>query len=470
VFASRHFAARHFGARHFLATGSLTATELFTRWGKLGHVLNTVNGRRGGTAAGDIPVEVNDAITAYDGEGNHVRKSVATLLTDLASLQAGMSSMCSALRKAAQTDLVQAFNYDDPLPELTVTAGLDALWRLMKGGGYYVEPNTLSSAVHSTGNSGTGAIAVHTKDPYGVPLENLLAEDLVITVTSVSTPASPRLQVRGELSQRDKLHFEWPAGSGVTASYTAIDAADATVNLLTNGAFDTFTVANTPTSWTIAVGAAGTDIFEESTTVYISGGKALKFAGTASAPLSQIYQSVVANVAAETVYGINFWCRVSDTPSEGVLVIDLHDGTSVINDDAGTAISTSIDLTTLGTTFTAKQLTFALPAPLPAIVRVRIRLSTELENGKSVYIDHMALAELEQPGSVPGATPYLGFFSGSTNWALDDGSGTRVLKIQVNNNRGSQWQELLDKFFGTAELGWTAPTSGSTLLSDSLIG
>lgn len=443
---------------------------LFDRLGRLGYLLDLLNARRGGGSADDFPKELNDVLAEADGKPNEVRQAYASLLSELESLQAGMSGMPAAIKQAAQTDLINSFDADDPLPELSVEAALDALWRQMRTAvTRYVDANTLGATVTSTGNTGTGAVVAHTKDGLGVPLENLLAEDLLVTVTDVSTPAAAQLRVRGEAAQDDKLHWLWPAGSGADASFAAIDAADTAVNLLANGTFNTFTAANTPDNWTIAVGVAGTDIFEEATTVYVAGGKALKFLGTGGAPLSQIYQSVLANVDSRTVYALNCWVRVDSAPAAGVLVLDLHDGTSVINDEAGNAITVSIDLTTVGTTFAAQQLKFALPEPLPTIVRVRIRLSTALTSGRAMYLDHLALAPLAQPGTVPGATPYLGFFSGSSNWAADDGSGEKVLKIAVTNNRASQWQEKFDEYFDASDLGFTLPTAGTTLLNDNLI-
>ena len=470
MFASRHFAARHFNARHFSAAvdaNSIDVNTLFSRIGKLGHVLNTINGRRGGSAAGDIPVEVNDALAAYDGTPNFNREAVASLLNALTGMQGSMAGILSTVRDAARTDLINSFHADDPLEELTVEAALNALTRLL-GTLYYVEPNTIGVTLTSTGNSGTGVIGVCVKDGLGRPLENLLAEGLHITVTGTSTAGSEQLRIRGEVAQHDKLHYEWPAGSGADATYVSVDAASTSKNKLTNGTFETFTVANTPDNWTIVTGSAGTHLFSEASVVY-AGSKALRIAGDGS-NLTQIKQNIVAKVAGRTVYMLNFWARMSAAPSQGVLVADLHDGTNVINDEQGVAQTLSVDLTTLGTTYTARQLDFRLVEPLPAAVWLRFRLSTAIENGKSLYLDHAAVAPMTQPGDPEDYTPFVCIFSGAVNWALDDGAGTKVLKITTTNSRGSQWQELLDRFYDTVDVSWLTPTSGVVLINDNLIG
>lgn len=443
-------------------------TGLFDRLGAIVYLIDTINGRRGGSSAGDYPKEVADILTTYDGASNNIRSAVKNLLSQLTSLQSGHNAMLTALRTAAQTDLIESFHADDPLPVKDVETALKRLIKQMKTATTrYVASNTISASTTSTSNTGTGAIVASVKDSDGTPLENILAEDLEITVTSTATAGSETLRLRGEAAQTDKLHFSWPEGSAADTSITAIDASG-TANKLTNGDFEDFTVANTPDGWTIAVGAAGTDILSEASTVY-KGSKALEFDGDAST-LSQIYQAITsAQVASRTPYCVNFWAKVDVAPAAGALVIDLHDGSNVITDEAGNNITTTIDLTTLGTTYVAKQLIFSLPEPLPSTMRLRIRLSTALSSGSSLFIDHMALAAMTKIGNTPGHTPYVAAFSGATNWALDDGTGTKVLKIAVANNRAGAWQEAFDKLFGTSDYGIVLPTSGSTELLESMI-
>lgn len=440
---------------------------LFDRLGKIGHLINTINGRRGGASAGDYPVELNDVLVEYDGQVNEIRAVTVRLLQELESCQQGHSSLLAELRRAAQEDLVRSFHLDDPLEELTVAAALDALRRqMLTATTRYVEANTVSASPTSTGNTGDGAILCHVKDGYGRVLENLLAEDLRITVTDASTPANATLRVRGEVAVNDKLDHAWPAGSGADASYTAIDAAG-DENLLAGGDFETWTVANTPDDWEITVGAAGTDVLESAD--QYAGSSALQIVGDGATLTALVQQLSVANLASLTPYGLNAFMKVDVVPAAGVLTIDLFDGSNVINDEAGNPCQLVVDLTALSTSYAPANFGFALPEPLPSNVYLRMRLTTALSSGSSLLVDHAALAALSQPGSVAGQTPYLAFFSGATPWAADDGAGTKVLQVTSANNRASQQQELLDKLFDTAELGWTAPTSGTTIIADNLI-
>lgn len=444
---------------------------LFNRLGAIGHLINLVNTFRGTNSSGNLPFEVEDAVELFDGASTTIRDAaVDGLLAALTSIQAGMARLPTACRQAAHNTLVEMFDADAPLTKRDVAAALARLrTQMLTAVTTFVDANTLGASVTSTGNDGNGAVVTSTKAGDGTPLENLLAEDLSITVTAAGTAGSETLLVKGEEAVNDRLSHRWPAGSGASRSYTAVDAATSG-SKLTNGTFDAFSPANTPTGWTIEVGSAGTTILEEATIVY-KGAKALELDGN-GAELTQIWQALtVSGLRSKTPYAVNFWGKVDVAPAAGVLTVDLFDGTSVINDDAGVANSFTVDLTALGTTYVAKSGVFRLPEPLPAIVRLRVRLSTALSAGSSLFIDHLALAQMQQPSTtLPGAVPFIAFFSGSVNWNKDDGAGARVFKIAATNGGESDWQKMFARLFETPKTGYTLPTVGTTLIADALIG
>jgi hypothetical protein len=156
--------------------------------------------------------------------------------------------------------------------------------------------------------------------------------------------------------------------------------------------------------------------------------------------------------------------RVTSAPSTGVLEVSLTDGGGVIlTDDEGNDNKITVDLTTVGTTFVAKGASFRTPSLLPATAKLRIRLTTALENTKGVLIDHMALTPMAQ--LYPGG-PSVAFFS-TPDLAVSGDTWT----VTVANDRAGEFQEYFERFFGMAQLGLILPSdaSGSETIADTLI-
>lgn len=443
-------------------------TGLFDRIGALGYFINTCNGRRGGSSSGDYPKEMNDALALFDGSSNALRACVADLLDrGLGAIQSGHTGGMAVVKTAAQNTLVEMFDADNPLPERSVAWAMIRLIRQMRTATTrYVAANTITATVTNTGNTGTGNIVTCIYDGLGYVLENMHAQDFVVSVVDDSTSGSEQLLIQGEPSEDDRLSWLFPAGTGDSIQYTAFDAA-LTDNIITNGDMEDFTVANTPDSWTIDAGSAGTQVLSEASTVY-KGSKALELVGHATG--AALSTSIVASVSSRTNYAINFWAKVDVVPAAGVLTVDLYDGSGVINDEAGTAQSTTYTLSGLTTSYVAKSFCFRLPEPLPAAVRVRFRLTTALSVGSSLFIDHIGCTEMTQPNSaIPGATPYIAIFSGAVDYALDDGIGAKVLEIVAANDYSGAWQQLFNRLFDMEDLGLILPTSGTTVVDPALI-
>ena len=452
-------------------TITLTGTAgLFTRLGKLVHYLNTVNTARGTT----IQAEAIDAVETIDADDDPaIRAAFGDLVAQLANGQNGLAGLLSGCRQAAERLLVRQVDADNRLVALTVDQALLELIRQMAVGDQYVDANAVAAAATQTNLDGDGVVVASVKDVRGNNLENLLAEDLECRVTNNSTAGSESIQVRGEVRQSDKLHWLWPAGSGSQQTYTAVDAAGESLNKLLNGGFEDWT-AGEADDWTDDVGAYATDWLEEASTVY-AGSKGVELVGD-GATLAQISQDITARVAALKQYAICLWlCRDGTPAAAGALTIDLYDGAGVIDDEAGTANSVVIDLTALTAAFVPYVAVFRLPDPKPAEVTFRIRLSTALTSGRSVFFDHLALAEMRQPlSNDPGATPFLAIFSGASPFTLDDysggGDGTRVFKVATTNDAASEWQRAFNRLYLTSEKGLLLPVAGSNLINDSLIG
>ena len=438
-----------------------TAGGIFTRIGKSGHALNLLNefrGAAGAILATDLPTEVEDAMQEVDGADMIIRGTYERLPSALASTLAGMGTLANELRTASQNLLIEMAHADNPLHQKDVTYAASELFKQMLAASESVQQNAVGGTVTPGGaNVGNGAVIVSLLDGSGKALEYAFDETIDITVTSADTAGSETLQFMGEAAETDRLSWLWPAGSGADASATSVSSAGG-LSLLANGGFETFTVADTPDDWPIIAGAAGTEILSEAVTIY-QGTLALEFVG--SATNTQIRQ-LVAGLASRTPYAFNLFCKCSGAPAAGVLTIDLFDGTSVINDEAGTANSFTVDLTTLGTTYVAKNAFFRLPEPVPAEVYLRLRLSTALSAGTSLFLDEACLVAATQ---LYTSGPLVGVFSGNVNWTLDD-----VLSLDVTNDYAGDLQMLAEKFWELSAKGLIVPSSGAPTVADSLIG
>lgn len=450
-----------------MAIDYTSGTGLFDRLGKLGGLLAAVNTHRGT----DLPAQVNEILVKYDGKANDL---VATVEGVLAGLEQGKRSLDALARltaKIAEADLIYTVDQENNLSEKTLRAALTELRRHMWIDGYYVDANTVSASVTQTNLDGDGVIVTSVKDPRGRTIETLLAEDIELEITGGSA-GSETVSARGEAAVSDRLREDWPAGSGLSQSFSLQSAAGS--GILTDGAFETWSGAPAAlTNWPIVLGTYGTEIAQEAATKY-AGTYGVKINGAAT--LTQIRQAITSQVAAGEQIAVNLWARRDGTPAAaGVLTIDLHDGTNVINDDEGTANTFNIDLTALTASFAAKNTVFRLPTPLPAAVYLRLRISTALTVGRSVYIDHLAARKMVSlMPSDAWSAPYAAGFSGAVNFSADDktwreGGTSRVFKIASANNWASEWQKLFNRWFSHSKLGVLLPASGTTLINDALI-
>lgn len=326
------------------------------------------------------------------------------------------------------------------------------------------EDGTGHSAYSSAGqwkaNYGNGDLVVSLKNGEGKTLENAYAEDLVLRIDTTTTAGSESGNILGEEAESDKLSHRWPSGSGaskrITVKNPSTDGA-----WLTNGDMEDFT-ANAPDNWTVEVGSAGTDILEETATVY-RGSKALEYVGDSST-LTQISQDLSSlSLKSRTPYPVSVHIKVDVVPAAGVLALDLYDGSAVITDDEGTQNLLSIDLTAANTTFQRSTAVFRLPEPVPSTVKFRIRLTTALSTGSSVFMDDVffggAMTELYTGG------PFLTLVRGAVDLAKDDG-----FVVTVTNAKEGAFQKLFHRFFQTPDKLLPSDSTSSETVDDALLG
>lgn len=459
---------------------AINITTLFTRVGQLGGALNSINAFQDTT----ISQDVLDAIAQADGASAGIRNALQPRL--LAAIDQGRNALAqttATLKEAAQALLIQTVYEDNPLQLLDVPTALAELKRQMQVQSHYITPNTLGISATQTNLDGAAVVAASVKDEEERDLQNLLDQTYELRVTGVGAAGRETIEMRGEDGPSDPLNWEWqdvgsPGGFGSLRTLTAVDAATAGENWLTNGGFETW--SGTPaalTGWTLATGTAGTHIVEETSTVY-KGSKGVKLVGDGS-NLTTLEQDITARVPRDRATPIawNLWMRRDGTAAAaGTLRIELTDGSNtVLTDESGNAIQQDIDLTALTTSFVAKTHKQATPRKLPATIKLRLRLTTALTNARAVYLDHLALAERIGGSARPGWEPFVAIFSGNPDLSLNDHTHvtatgqSRVFQLVPTNNRASGWASLTDKFWDTSLHGIILPYAGTNLISDALI-
>lgn len=198
-------------------------------------------------------------------------------------------------------------------------------------------------------------------------------------------------------------------------------------------------------------------------------GKALQFASDGS-QLTTINMPLT-NLQSETAYAFSMWAICDVVPAAGVVTIDLVDGIggSVITDKQSVNNSFTFNASSLTTSWqhvrslVSGETVFRTPTVVPALVYLRIRISTAITNSRSMFIDHVALEKMDE--LYPGG-PLVKPFSGST--ALKNGDSW---SIAVTNDRAGEIQEYYNRNFGMAALGLLLPSnaSGSETIPDTVI-
>jgi hypothetical protein len=430
------------------------AGGVFTRIGAFARFVSEVRevAAQSGTA-GRWPYEINDLYVKFEGGSNDLQAALDAMPQTLASAQSAAAEIISACRDAARSTLITMVNEDDPLPELSVVEAMRVLIAQMVANTEDVAANAVSATVTAgASNSGDGVFVASVRDPLGYPLENLYAEDVICQRDATAQ----FFTCRGEVAADSKLAPNWPLGSGAEQQVNSLDATGGT-NMLAGGGFDDYAVANTPDEWSIVAGSAGTQILEE-TTNKLAGDGSVEFVGNATG--ASIRQDVTDQVASRTPYALNLFYKLSGDPAAGVLELDLYDGSSTINDDAGNANTITVSLPGVNdTNWHSLGAIFTLPDPLPAAVYVRIRLSTALSVGTSVFID---LAGMVAATRLYVGGPYVACFQGGTEFAIDD-----TFNLAFGNNRASLYQEAVNVFFDTMDTDQRLPTDPSPSITNS---
>jgi len=441
---------------------AIAYTTLFARLGKGWYSVDLVNefsGAAGGIIATDLPTEWEDFVEQYDSANATIRALVADGTQQLDLAQQSLADYKQWVATAIGQTILEMADADNPLTERTLYAAVAELQRQMIVDSKTVNANATSATVtYGAGNEGDGVVVAFMLDDDGYQLQCVYDEDLTGKILDKSTPGSERASVSGEVAASGLLSHRWPLGSGTLAvSLTSIDASES-VNLITNGDFETFTVTDEPDDWTIATGAAGSEVFESADAH--RGSMALKLIDVAG------LTHTITGLESRTPYALCVWLKHDAPAAVGDLTIKLRaiGGSDALDSEAAVEVAElAVSLAPIGTDYEARTLCFTLKESLPA-VGVELVLSANVEAANALYVDSLTLVAMDR---VYRGGPALAMFSGATNWSLDD-----VFNVAIANDYGGKVMNMLWRScdLNTLELRIPFNASAGENILDSVIG
>lgn len=418
---------------------------------------------------------------------NGFGQSATPLYQSVDSWQNTFNQFFSNLQIIAQNTIIKMADTDaGGLLQRTLPYALSYLIAQMQATSESVNATTVVVGAQTAVGTPTGnpVIVVSALNGYGQTIQYAFGETLTFACTADAqtggaTAKQEALTVTGQAAVSNSFAYNWPGGSGASTPINACDStvnnSGAAINALQNSDFETFTTANNPDNWTIATGVAGTSVISGGSGNAYKGANCVGFVGD-SATLTAITQlfnqapSVTVGAggtsfkpAPLTPYAVNVEFKLSAaSPTAGVLEIALIDGTgTIINDASGTANSVTANLHSIAdTSFHNVNAVFRLPAVLPSTIKLRVRLSTALTTGTTVYVDGLAMNPMKQ---FYAGGPFVSVFSGPTNMILGD-SWT----VAFTPTWGLV-QQYMDRFCGMKSLGLQIPGNVAPTVADSVI-
>jgi len=454
--------------------------SLFQRLGKLFGYAKAVR-----THQANLETKLEGIIGEYSSADSYMVSELSKKL-DEHKAQAGL--ILQDIKVACEKTLVEMVHADTELRTKDVQSALEELISQMVGNNpasvtasikenvVLQVSNTSGFSPWTTSETGNGALHTHWVPPDNVTQSadewpNVRPELVRFKCAADSNEAGVTsgrelFDVVGE-AEVDRLHWDWPKGSGYKrrVNVTAASSSGGIVpgdNLLVNSNFETFS-SNTPTNWTIATGAAATDVFEHTSTYY-RGSKCLELRGTASTTLTSLTQALNSStigtgpLKAAAIYYLGMKIKRTTTLSAGTIEL------SVQNAGESSAIGSltcNIAHGSITTSWQEVKIISDTPVVIPAGAKVRIKATADMANAEKIVIDEVILARMHQIGS--GGPSYI-LLAGSADFAKDD-----EFRVLFSNDVASNSEFALefDRFFNMYDRGLALPAEASEDIDDS---
>jgi hypothetical protein len=429
-----------------------------------------------------------------------------SMYTQLSRYQSSPSQLLNALQQYAATTVVQMVNNYFSQPNMSLPQALLALTQLMSQNNQTVMRNWITvTPVANTSNTGNPAIVATRHIALGNQVENALPETVVATcVADAQTggiAGQETVNFVGQMPVADKLAWNYPGGSGCSINIRLVDASQPPSGgigqWLTNGDMEVW-VAGLPSGWHASAGASQIAISQGNA---YTGNAALTMVGD-GVTKTGVYQTLGTDTPFTPIPNdrliLNLWAKVDVLATAGVLEMALVDQNgTVINDASGNAnlaTQSLVALTTwgyapwgagpwgvpngqgawgtsawgtftwgqnIGTPYVQLSMSIRTPSVLPSQMSIRLRQSTALSSGSTLYIDRVVLT---RPTALYQQGPAVAGFSGAKNVIRGDN-----WSLIVQNNRGGPFQNAFDSFFGMKGLGLLLPSAAIPTLPNSLV-
>ncbi len=453
-----------------------TAGALFNRLGRIGKLADVAD------------LSQDDLVTYFDELMAEYDSSVASPLQivtngtpakrDAAASAAG--SFMNSLVVEASATVQKMVLADTPAAASSILSSLREISRQMLVQGKTLQRVVVSSTATADGdNAGDGVLVVTTKRGDGLVNELVFDETATVTCTAdaqvgSATAGQEGFVYVGEPVDQSPWSVTYPTGPGFSANLIVNDATvdavsgQASGNMLVNSDFEDFTT-NVPDYWDTIVGTAGVD-FLLSTDSYTGTNCLQIVGGTTDTQLAQRFndeEGTEANLLPSRSYAVSAWMKMDANPSTGVLSVELVDeNNTVTTDDQGVSNAFTVDLTTLGTSYVNVSGVFRTPRDIPSVYKISIRVSTDIQASRNLFVDHMALAPIQ---ALYTGGPGVALFSGAVAFVIGD----KFALVSTNDYGGATrlatFHWLLERLFGIRAQGILFPSSDTPDVLDSLI-
>lgn len=447
------------------------AGGLFTRIGHMGGTLNYINASRDQSFLDHLDLTRADYPTSDQTVTDQLYQQGDAWVNGQEGFTAFLASM-------GEETIIEMVQDDTQREDLNLSTALAELIRQMRVAAASVnKPAVTGTITYGNGvvaNVGTGVGIVSVLSGLGVQRDYAFDESIRLICSADAqsggaTAGQESFTYTAERLISPQTFWQWPIGSGASGTVSCISAAQEqseTTNLLNNGGFEDFT-ANAPDNWTIVVGVAGTTVDDGGSTNALTGSNCLALIGNAAVlhNLTQTFGTAgqtTANLTPQIPYILSFWSKVSNNAATGTFVVKLVDSAgTTINDDAGTANSTTIVVDSETTTYANHSAVFRLPRDIPTTVKVSILFTSAL-SAHTLYVDELILT----PATVLyDGGPAFAVVRGGVDWVLADQINLAV----ANNVSGTFFQGLFERLFSMRTLDLILPSTTSPTISDALI-
>jgi len=446
---------------------------IFVRLGKLFKVAKAVETHQSGS--GGLAEEIEDVVDEFTSADMHM-VSDFTAKNAILNWQKSAGAILNTISSMAKRIVIEMVNDDTALNQKNLRQALVELIDQMSTD-KHVEDAIFSvagdDAPASITGTGNGKYFTSSSNGEGKKFQYLRVGSTTLECVKDAqvsgTAGRETFTLMSDKAVSDIRDPDFPGGYGNTNTIAVSDPSyqqqsGVGRNMLANGHFENFTVANTPDNWTVATGTIGTTLYEN--TGYHRGAKCLRFKGDGS-QLTKITQTfntsgqTTAKFRPETRYGMCFWIKCDSGVSAGVVKVRIYkaDGSTVL-DTADIVVTPSSDLT--DDTWTAKAVTFSTPLVLEASYKISIELTTALTNNGNVYIDGLQVFRMQHLTN--SSSFHIAIIPGATDFKLEDSA-----KLAITQSTVSEMQKYLNKFLGLEAMGLQIPYHTSASEADSLI-